>query len=321
MLKIDKKDKKILYQLDVNSRQSLSAIGKKVGLPKNVVAYRINKLKEKNIINNFYTIIDASKLGYTSFRIYLTYQYTDPNLEEEILKYFIKNKQTYWIGSIEGKYDLGMHIWVKEPTEFSNFWEKTLRKYRSYFDKQVITLDFKLLHCRYSYLINEKNTDRKIEITGGEKKVEGIDEIDFEILKVIAENARTPITEIAQKTDTTSTVVNYRIKKLEKLNIIQGYRTSINYSILGYQHFKVNIYSKKYDNIDLIINYIKSHPNLIYIDRTAGYADLELEFHLKKLDELHEIMKDLIVKFPGEIKNYGFFNYSKINKMQYMPQQ
>ena len=50
MIKIDLKDRKILNQLDINSRQSLSQIGKKVGLPKNVVAYRIKRLEEKKII-------------------------------------------------------------------------------------------------------------------------------------------------------------------------------------------------------------------------------------------------------------------------------
>ena len=321
MIKIDKKDKKILYQLDVNSRQSLASIGKKVGLPKNVVAYRINRLKELGIIKHYYTIIDASKLGYSSFRIYLTYQYTDPQKEQEILNYFIKNKYTWWIGSIEGIYNIGIHIWVKDTSEFSSFWNETLKKYRHYLEKQVITLDFQTLHCRYSYLIDEKVDRSKIEVTGSGKKVDGIDDLDFNILKIIAPNARMPLTEIAKKLNTTSTVVKYRIRKLQNLGVIQGYRTNINYSKLGYQQFKVNIDLKEYDKIDQIISYIKNEPNLVYIDRSAGFSDLELEFHLKSLNEMHDILRDLIVKFPGTIKNYKFFNYTDINKMQYMPEK
>ncbi|EMR74408.1 transcriptional regulator [Thermoplasmatales archaeon SCGC AB-539-N05] len=321
MVKIDLKDRKILYQLDSNSRQTLSQIGKKVGLPKNVVAYRINRLKELEIIKKYYTVIDSSKLGYISFRIYLTYQYTYPKLEQEILDYFIQSKYTWWIGSIEGIYDLGIHIWVKGTSEFSNFWNETLKKYRNYFEKQIITLDFQTLHCRYSYLLDEKIGRSQIETTGGGKTVQDVDNVDFNVLKVIAPDARMPITEIAKKLKTTSTVVNYRIKKLQKLEIIQGFRTNINYSKLGYQQFKVNIHLKDYSKIDQILNYILQNPNLIYIDRSAGFADLELEFHFKTLEEMHNIIKDIIVKFPGIIKNYTFFNYTKINKIQYMPQQ
>ena len=59
MVKIDLKDRKILYELDLNSRQSLTAIGKKVGLKKDVVSYRIKKLEDEGIIKNYYAFIDT----------------------------------------------------------------------------------------------------------------------------------------------------------------------------------------------------------------------------------------------------------------------
>ena len=52
MKELDSKDHRILYNLFLNSRQSLSSIGKKVGLPKNVVKYRIDRLIENGIIEN-----------------------------------------------------------------------------------------------------------------------------------------------------------------------------------------------------------------------------------------------------------------------------
>ena len=50
MVKIDLKDRKILYELDNYSRQSLSNIGKKVGLHKNVVLYRIKRPSRANLL-------------------------------------------------------------------------------------------------------------------------------------------------------------------------------------------------------------------------------------------------------------------------------
>ena len=76
MKNIDLKDRKILYNLDLDSRQSLTQIGKNVNLPKNVVLYRINKLIKRGIIKNFYTVIDLHKLGYNILRFYFNYQYT-----------------------------------------------------------------------------------------------------------------------------------------------------------------------------------------------------------------------------------------------------
>ena len=71
MLYIDLKDRKILYQLDLNCRQSNTQIGKKVGLSKEVVNYRINRMEKEGIIIRYWTEIDLFKLGYNIFRIYI----------------------------------------------------------------------------------------------------------------------------------------------------------------------------------------------------------------------------------------------------------
>ena len=75
---LDIKNRKILYQLDVNSRQPYSRIGKLVGLPKTAVAERIQSLQEKGIIHSFYTVIDVYKLGYILMRFQYKYQYVTP---------------------------------------------------------------------------------------------------------------------------------------------------------------------------------------------------------------------------------------------------
>jgi len=320
MEKLDLKDKKILYQLDLNSRQSLSKIGKKVKLPKNVVAYRINRLKQIGIIKNFYTVVDASKLGYISLRLYVAFQYTTPLIEKEIIDYFTKNKYTYWVGSREGEYDLTIITWVKNVNEFYSFWESALKKYRDNIQNEKLSLYVVLFHYRYSYLINDSKDRAKFEITGGGKEV-SVDELDFQILKIIAPNARINITEIAEKLNSTPTIINYRIKKLVKFGIIQGFRVNIDFSKLGYHYFKVDVYLKDYNRRNEIMDYIKFNPNLIYINQTVGFADLEMEFHVESLEKLHEIIKDLVVKFSTVIKNCKYFNISKVHKLHYMPEE
>ena len=321
MLKIDLKDRRILYQLDIDSRQSFSQIGKKVGLPKTVVAYRINKLMQDGIIKNFYTVIDAFKLGYTSLRFYLTYQYTTPEIEKEIVEYFIKNKYTWWLGTFEGRFDLAVIMWVKNLNEFYAFWKETLKRYRYYFQDQVFSIYVMLYLYRYSYLLEEyeKSDRQKYQITGSGSPVQ-IDDLDFKILRLIGPNARMPVTEVAKKLDSTVTVINHRIKKLIKLDVIQGFRVNIDTAKLGYRWFKVDIDLKEYTKRDKIISYIKQNPNLIIVDESAGVSDLELEFHLKTLGDVHQIMEDIIIKFPGVVKNYKYIYAVKVHKMNYMPE-
>jgi len=321
MVKIDLKDRKILYQLDLNARQSLTQIGKKVKLPKNVVSYRIDRLKENGIIKKFYSHIDAYKLGYISFRLYITYQYTTPEIEKEIIDYFINNKYIWRVISIKGRFDLGVTIWVKDTNDFYIFWSKTMNKYGDYFTDRTFSACIQSFDYRHSYLLPDeyKKSNRELfEITGGGKKNE-IDAINLKILDVIAEDARAPLKKIAKHLDVSPSMISYRIKDLQEIGIIQGFRTDMDASKLGYRHFKVDIYLREHKQRYRIINYIKFNPNLVHIGTSSGISDIELEFHVKHVNQLYEIMKDLVVKFPNAIRNYKHFTIQQVHKIRYMP--
>jgi len=184
MKEIDLKDRKILYQLDLNSRQSLSQIAKKVGLTKKVVSYRIKRLQEMGIIKNFYTVIDAFKLGYTSFRFYLVLQNTTPEIEKEIINYFVDSKYSWWVTKIEGRrFDIVVIIWVKDMNDFYLFWEKTLLKYKKHLAEQVFSIYMQMTLFRYSFLLDDSNLEdgNKYAVTWGGKKVK-YEDLDFQIL-------------------------------------------------------------------------------------------------------------------------------------------
>jgi DNA-binding Lrp family transcriptional regulator len=321
MVKIDSKDREILYQLDLDARQSFAKIGKKVGLSKTVVAYRVNKLIENGIIKTFYTVIDAFKLGYISFRIYLVYQYMTQEKEKEMIDYFTSQKLNWWTISAEGRFDLAVIMWVKDINDFYAFWEETLRRFRDNFLEQQFSVYIQLYTYRHSYLLDDVNKhDRtRFEITGGGKQAV-IDELDYKLLRLIAPHARMPVKEIAQRLDTTVAVINYRIKKLMKQEVIQGFRADIDFGKLGYQFFKTDIDLKDYKQRGKIINYAKTNPHLIRIDKSVGISDLEIEYHVQSLDQFHQIMKDLINKFPDVIKKYKYVYASKLHKMNYMPE-
>src|SRR4030042_5210005 len=104
MEELDLKDRKILYQLDLNSRQSFSQIGKKVGIHKDVVARRVKKLMENGIIKCI-TCTNDYKLGFFYLRFCFTYQYVTPEIKKKIIKYFVENKNAVTVIESEGPYD------------------------------------------------------------------------------------------------------------------------------------------------------------------------------------------------------------------------
>ena len=322
MVKIDLKDRKILYQLDIDSRQPLSTIGKKVGLPKTVVAYRIKKLEKQGVIKNYYTVIDPLKLGYHPIRFYLAFQFTTASVKNNIIDFFKNNKYTWWVASLDGEYDLAVNLLVKQINDFSKLWDKALKKYLYHFSKQLFSIYFQLLSFEYSYLSDNISiaNRKKYEITYNDKAIE-IDDIDFKILRLIASDARMKLKEISKKLNITPGGIRYRIKKLEKLNIIKGYRINIDLEKIGYKDFKLDLFLKDYNQRSIIIDYIKNNHNLVLISKSAGISELELEFHVQDSNQLFSIIEDLENKFPDVIKNHRYFYIQKQHKWKHMPDE
>lgn len=322
MQNLDSKDHKIIYHLFLNSRESLSSLGKKVGLPKTVIKYRIDRLVKENIIQNFNTMIDVFKLGYSVYRLNFVFQYASPEKEKEIINYFTDYKNTWSAASAKGRYDFTTAILVKNPNDFYSFYEETLKRYRYYLKE----IDFSQLYEKFGYkhatLFTElPHSDEKAYEYKYTGQTVDIDNIDYQILCLLARNSRIPSIEIAKKINMTSTTVINRITKLINTGIIQRYSISIDTNKLGFKPFNVNLYLRNYDKKNYIISYLSSIPFIWDIHKAVGGCDLELSVFTFNFEHFHELMEDIRNKFPRDITNYDYLYVTKIHKTSFLPEQ
>jgi Lrp/AsnC family leucine-responsive transcriptional regulator len=140
MVDIDLKDRKILYQLDLNCRQSNAQIGKKVGLSKQVVDYRIKKMEEAGVITGYWTCIDSYRFGYQVYRYYLVTQNATSSKKDEMILRIADYKNTWVTGGLKGSYDITAVIWVKNIPEFYQFWDKFNKEYGDYIADKIFSV-------------------------------------------------------------------------------------------------------------------------------------------------------------------------------------
>jgi DNA-binding Lrp family transcriptional regulator len=323
MVKVDVKDRKILYHLYDNSRQSLNNIGKKVGLSKELVRYRINRLQNEGVIQQYIARINNAALGYGAVRFYYSLQFATPEIKKEIIDFFVQNKQTVGVIEFEGKYDLQVGIFSKFP-DFSgkiiSFYDEIQNKYRDYLDEQIGTalIYIEMFDC--CFLLDEK--DRKPKpLYVLTKPLINVDDFDIEILRLLISDSKKSTVDIARKLNSTVATIKTRMDKLKKGNIIRNFSIIIDWEKIGYRSYIVEInlknYSKKYE----IIQYVRNNPNLWFIMGSIGHnIDLEFEFVLESITRLHDIIKDLSTKFPESIKNFQYFTLKKIHKFGAIPE-
>ncbi len=319
-IKLDLKDRRILYELDLNARQSSSEIAKKVKLSKDTINYRIKRMEKLGVIQGYYAILDASKLGYISFRVYIRYFEITPQKEEEIVNHLVKEKNVGWVAKKEGNHDLAFMFWAKDIYEFADFWQKFTEKFRPYFYENYIGIWAKLHHYRRAYLLNLKQDLSKTEIMGGSKEIAKFDKTDWEILRLIAPNARVSLVEMAKKLNLSERAVAYRIKQLEQKEIILGYRALLDIGKLGYNYFKVDIKLRDGKKIKELMEIARINPNIIYVNEMiSGMADFEFDIQIQGKEELNRLIQELKEKFKDAIRNFEFSATLKEYKLLYLP--
>jgi len=316
--KIDIKDRKILYELNINARRSNASIGRKVGLGKDLVNRRINKLIDREIIRHFYTMVDATRLGYLSCRLFLKFQYGNPEKEQEIVDFFISHPNTWWIPSIEGQMDLAVILWAQNTYEFYDIITGVLKKFKPFIKEYIPGIYTRFHQYRRAYLLNIKKDYSKSILTCFREKT-SFDEIDVGILKLLAKQARMPTIEIAHRLNLTPSTITNRINSLMDRKIIQGFRAALNLKKLGYRWYKVLFDLEDISTRYEILQYARWHPNIVYAYEVIGGHDIELELEVESHEKLKEIITDLRNRFSDGIRYSEHFLFYKEHKITYMP--
>jgi len=87
IVKIDEIDKKILKEISTNARIQIIDLASKINSTIDVVRYRLKKLKENGIIQGFRILIDYPKLGYQLYKVLITTQNLNEEIEKKIVSY------------------------------------------------------------------------------------------------------------------------------------------------------------------------------------------------------------------------------------------
>lgn len=322
MEQLDVKDRKILYELDLNCRQSNAQIGKKVGLSREMVGYRIKRMEENGIISCYWTAINTYKLGYYVFRIYINLIDVSTQIKTEIIQYFVNNEDAWAVLTSKGPVDLDIVLWVNDVYEFNQYWINTLQIYGKYFSKSTISILTAVISCKKSYLLdsNEDVYNKLFYKTNCEGEPLQIEEVDYRILNELALNARVPLLDLAKKIGCSSQTINYRIKNLMKKDIIQAFRVSINPLKLGLLSCNLDLYLKDQNQRKQILDYIIKKPNIYDIMvMSIGWDDLSFQVFIKNLNELTSIIDDIEKKFPGSIRRYDYWMDVIVYKERWLP--
>lgn len=146
-----------------------------------------------------------------------------------------------------------------------------------------------------------------------------LDYLDLKILNVLSQNARIPIMDIASTLKLSGRLVSYRINKMEKEGIIDGYRCVFDRSLLGLQFYKILFNTRSLDEKTKtkLFSYCEFCPEITAIVQCIGAWDIEIETEISSIERFRYILKEIRNLLSDDLGDYDSLLIVKEHKLDY----
>lgn len=136
--------------------------------------------------------------------------------------------------------------------------------------------------------------------------VDGIDKI---ILRLLSQDARTPIMMLSKATGISGAAVHQRLKKLEKAAIISGSQIILNPKILGYKTLAfIGIYLDKAIRNPEAVKQLEQIDEVIECHYTTGNWSIFVKLLCKDNEHLMELLNKKIQSVEGVSRTETFIS-------------
>jgi Lrp/AsnC family leucine-responsive transcriptional regulator len=319
-MKIDTKDKHLVFLLDQNSRASLTELVSKLRLSREAVNYRIKRLVKACVIDSFLTKLSFGKLGFVNYIAYLKLNNLDPKQYKQFVEDLTKKKEITWVASLGGRFDLAVEMTATGVSQFDRHFSNLLDEHPDNISNYFIsTRVFQHSYGR-KYLWPEIVGKKKAELISEE--VEQIDDLDRKIISALATDARLPVVDLSNRIKEAPSTVSFRLKQLINKGIVEGFMTFPKIQNFGYHGFKTLLTVRNFSRADeqRLGAFCKTHPNVYYYTKTLGSWNFEMEVDVKTPAEYQQFLIDFRSRFSDFIQNIESLSIFEEHKFTFWPE-
>ena len=146
--------------------------------------------------------------------------------------------------------------------------------------------------------------------------LDGLDELDQQIVKLLIRNARMSYSEIGQKIGISRVAVRARVQALEQAGIIEEYTTVINPQKISGAiscYFEIETVP---DTLPEVAALLEQNDTVTQIYRVTGKSKLHVHAVASSSEEMEELMYGTMDKLPGVVECSCNMIFSRIKDIK-----
>ena len=119
------------------------------------------------------------------------------------------------------------------------------------------------------------------------------DKTDAEILRLLVDNARIPMSDLAREIGMSAPSTAERVRRLEAAGIVRGYTVDIDLSALGYEITAVVRIKPRSGQLHLVEKFLRDEPRVVSCDKVTGEDCFVARLCLRSIKELDALIDPL----------------------------
>lgn len=319
---LDLKDRKLIFAMEQDARQTNAALAKHIGLTPEAVQYRIERLLKRGVLKFFMGYINFAKLGFVDYGLFITTQRMSRAQEQDFVEFMLQYPYCPYFCKSGGTYDFVVDLLARNPIALMDLVTELTNRFGDFIHQQEIVTRISAHHFPKQYLLDATAAPPPSVYFGGplDQQVQ-IDQTDDEILRRLAVNSRAKVVDIAQAVGLSDTAVGTRIRRLEETELITGYLAWAEPQSFGYQSFNLLLKSQNFRSDDelKLFEFCRCHRHVTWLLKTLGRWDFEIGVEVKTQEQLQEVVYQLKDDFAHIIQRMEFAPMFKTIKYTQYP--
>ena len=136
-----------------------------------------------------------------------------------------------------------------------------------------------------------------------------LDKIDLKILKLLQQNERIPMTELAEKVGLSTTPVTERVKRLERDSIISGYHARLNPHAVGQSllvFVEIKLRSKSGNIFEDFRREVTRIPQILECHLVSGEYDYLIKVRLPDMSAYRDMLGNILLQLPAAAESRSY---------------
>jgi len=307
-MNLDVKDRKLLYYLNLNARMSYTQLAKNVGLSKNSIKYRIERLQKEGVIQYFSSVVNLSSINNTTFTLLLKFN-EDIYDQKEIIGYLKNHPYTIWAATLSGQWDIFSEIVCVDISHLQEIVHEIiihfgplLNTYELYFSNDTLRVEHLISHLYHDLQLEPVEIKERTDI------IHNPDFIDRKILHLLGKNSILSYLDISRKLGLTLDIVRYRMKNLIKKGVLIKFFAEVNYLKLGYTEYfyKIRLKNVSQEKMQALRKSIQLNNNISYAFFDINSFNLIFICVFKNHEEIDHLSRRLRRDYGEIIENQEY---------------